>query len=84
MNLFVKATPGASKSEIIGWQETPTSGRVLCVRIAAPAIEGKANAALCKFLAKSLGIPKSQVILERGQNSRIKKILLPDNVILPQ
>jgi uncharacterized protein YggU (UPF0235/DUF167 family) len=40
----------------------------------APALEGKANAALCALLAEELKIPKRNIVLERGQQSRNKLI----------
>jgi len=78
MLLRVKATPNAKQSDIVGWEEEPNVGRVLRVRIAAPPTEGKANAALRDFLAKSLGVPKSQVELQKGSTSRIKTFRIPD------
>lgn len=81
--LHVKATPNARSSSITGWENHPQHGRVLCVRIAAPAVEGKANAALRAFLAESLGLSKSQVILEKGQTSRIKTFGIPEDTPVP-
>ncbi|GAA5482843.1 DUF167 domain-containing protein [Haloferula sargassicola] len=80
MRLRVKATPNAKKSEVLGWEEDPTAGRVLRVRIAAPPVEGKANAALEKFLAQWLGVSRSQVRLEKGGTSRVKCFEVPDEV----
>jgi uncharacterized protein (TIGR00251 family) len=81
--LHVKATPNARTSEITGWEDDPLHGRILRVRIAAPPVEGKANAALRAFLADRLGLAKSQVILEKGDTSRIKTFSVPDDAILP-
>lgn len=83
MKLHVKATPNARKSEVIGWEDDPIRGRVLRVRIAAPPVEGKANTALRSFLAAWLDLPKSKVILERGDTSRVKTFAIPDNHPLP-
>ena len=44
------------------------------VRVAAPAVEGKANTALCAFLARRLDVPKSHVVLARGASSRHKVV----------
>jgi len=46
----------------------------LSVSITAPAVDGKANAALVKFLAKTLGIRKSACQIIRGETSRDKVI----------
>jgi uncharacterized protein len=40
----------------------------------APAIEGKANTALRRFLAEKLSIPQRAIVLERGERSRDKVI----------
>jgi len=40
----------------------------------APAIEGKANTALRRFLAEKLNIPQRAIVLERGERSRDKVI----------
>ena len=81
MRLRVKATPNAKISEVMGWEDDPSGGRVLRVRIAAPPTEGKANAALEKFLASWLGVPKSNVRLEKGGTSRIKTFDVPDRAL---
>jgi len=78
MHLRVKVSPNAKCSEIVGWEQEPNVGRVLKVRVAAPPTEGRANAALRALLAKSLGVPKSQVALEKGDSSRLKTFSIPD------
>ena len=42
------------------------------IKLRAPAIEGKANTALRKFLAEKLSIPQRAIVLERGERSRNK------------
>jgi uncharacterized protein len=44
------------------------------VRLTAPPIEGRANAALVAFMAKVLKVPKSQVTLLSGDTSRLKSL----------
>ncbi|MES2660765.1 MAG: DUF167 domain-containing protein [Verrucomicrobiota bacterium] len=83
MKLCVRATPNARQSEIVGWEADEQAGPVLRVRIAAPPVDGKANAALRDFLAKSLGLAKSKVILEKGTSSRFKTFEIPDGTGLP-
>lgn len=82
MILRVRATPNASKSEIIGWEDDPQAGRVLRVRVAAPPVEGKANEALREFLAKSLKLTKSKITLQKGNSSRYKSFEIPDGTSL--
>lgn len=67
--LTIKAVPNASRSEIVGWM-----GDVLKVRLKAPPVDGKANAELCRFLAATLGLPKSAVTLATGGSSREKRL----------
>lgn len=83
MKLRVHATPNARQSEIIGWEEDAQAGRILRVRIAAPPVDGKANVVLRGFLAKSLGLSKSAVLLEKGNSSRFKTFEIPDGTPLP-
>ena len=65
--LLLSVQPGAKRDEIVGWQ-----GDRLRVKVAAPPVEGAANRALVKFLAKSLGVKRSQIELVRGEKSREK------------
>lgn len=67
--LQIKAVPNAPRSEIVGWL-----GEALKVKVQAPPEDGKANAELCAFLAKTLGLPKSAVRLGRGASSRTKVV----------
>lgn len=82
MQLHVLAMPNARTSEVVGWEDDPRAGRVLRVKIAAPPVDGKANAALRDFLAERFGLPKSKISLEKGDTSRIKKFTLPDGSVL--
>ena len=49
-------------------------GGAVLIRIAAPPVDGKANAALVAFVAKLLGVPKAGVEIIRGETSRNKVI----------
>jgi hypothetical protein len=49
-------------------------GDAIKIKLRAPAVEGKANAALRCFLAEKLNIPKSAITLEHGERSRHKLI----------
>ncbi|MDO9311068.1 MAG: DUF167 domain-containing protein, partial [Nitrosomonas sp.] len=51
-------------------------GDALRIKLAAAPVEGKANAALLKFLAKHFDVPLSQVILRQGDKSRHKVIII--------
>ena len=67
--LEIKAVPNAPKNEVVGWL-----GDALKVKVHAPPEEGKANAELCAFLAKTLARPKGSVRLGRGASSCSKVI----------
>jgi uncharacterized protein (TIGR00251 family) len=72
IRIDVKALPGASKTEFAGIKD----GR-LRIRIAAAPENGRANAELIGFVAKAAGCPKKDVMLLRGEKSRMKTIALP-------
>jgi uncharacterized protein len=61
--------PGAKRTELVGLH-----GEALKIRLAAPPVDGKANAALMAFLAKQLGVTKRDVSLESGDTSRQKRV----------
>jgi uncharacterized protein (TIGR00251 family) len=47
-------------------------GGVVRIRLNAPPVEGKANEALVRFLAKALGVPKGRITLVAGKRGRSK------------
>jgi uncharacterized protein len=49
-------------------------GAAIKIKLRAPSVDGKANAALLNFLAEQLEISKHAIVLERGQKSREKLI----------
>jgi len=61
--------PRASKTSVVGPQ-----GDAIKVRVAAPPVDGKANAELVRFLAKRLGVPRSAVEVVRGETGRRKTV----------
>ena len=69
LTLNLQATPNAPRSEIIGWM-----GDRLKLKIKAPAVEGKANAELLRFLAKVFGVRPNAVTLLRGETARLKVV----------
>lgn len=78
--LSIKVLPNSKKSEVIGWELDINDLPYLKIRLAAPPVDGKANKALCDFLAKTFAVTKRNVSLERGETSRIKRI----KIIAPQ
>jgi len=67
--LHLHIQPGAKTSEVVGLH-----GEALKLRLAAPPVDGKANAALLAFLAEQLGVAKSSLELLRGETSRQKTV----------
>ena len=67
--LVLHIQPGAKKTEIAG-----PHGDALKIRLAAPPVDGKANAALLKFLATTLQTPLAALNLVSGQSSRQKRV----------
>ena len=75
--LAVKVTPNARKSEVTGWGADEQGRPLLLVKLAAPALEGKANKELVRFMADVLDCAKSEVSLIRGETSRTKVLSVP-------
>jgi hypothetical protein len=73
-NLPVRLTPGASADRIDGWDMDADGRSILKVRVRARPVEGEANEALIKLVAKALGVSKSAVVIQRGGQSRTKMI----------
>ncbi len=67
--LSLHIQPGARRSGVAGLH-----GEALKIRLAAPPVEGKANAALLAYVAELLALPKSAVTLKSGQTSRQKVV----------
>ncbi|ANC54640.1 MAG: hypothetical protein ACJAVC_000902 [Brevundimonas sp.] len=75
-NLPIRLQPGAAADRIDGWTTDAEGRPVLKVRVRARPIEGEANDALIRMLAKSLGVPKSSISVGRGGQSRSKMIVV--------
>jgi hypothetical protein len=72
--LTIDASPGASRSEVVGanrWRGA------LRVKIAAAAREGEANEELVRFLAEKLSVPRKSIRILSGERSSIKTVLVP-------
>ncbi len=69
MELDVRVIPRAARDELAGMRD----GRLL-VRVSAPPVDGKANAAVCALLAKAAGVPKGAVAVVRGERAREKRV----------
>ena len=69
MVLELHVQPGASRSEFAG-----KHGERLKVRLAARAVENKANEALVEFLAQHYNVPRRNVRIVSGLRSRRKRV----------
>jgi uncharacterized protein (TIGR00251 family) len=65
--LAIRVQPRARVSEIAGEREG-----IVTVRVAAPPVDGKANAAVCALVARHAGVSKSSVRVVRGAGARDK------------
>lgn len=71
ITLTLHIQPGARKTEFAGLH-----GDALKIRLVAPPVDGKANEALLKFIADTLGMAKTAVSLKSGSTSRRKVLEL--------
>jgi uncharacterized protein (TIGR00251 family) len=69
--LELHVQPGAARSEFAG-----KHGERIKVRLAARAVDGKANAALIEFLAEHFKVPRRNVRIESGLKSRQKRVVI--------
>ena len=77
IKIEVSLTPRASRDQIVGMRDG-----VLRVRVTAPPVDGRANEALRKLIAKRLEVAKSRVRIERGGRGR-RKLLSVEGVDQP-
>jgi uncharacterized protein (TIGR00251 family) len=76
--LLLHVQPGAKRTEIGG-----LFGSALKVRLAAPPVEGKANAELVRFLAEAFGVRQRDVTLVRGEKAREKTVRIERPALRP-
>lgn len=69
VELAVLVQPRASRTRVVGEHDG-----MLKIQLAAPPVDGEANAALLEFLARRLGVPRRQVSLVAGDASRRKRV----------
>jgi hypothetical protein len=69
IDLKVRVIPRSSKNQVGGVRQD-----ALVVKLTAPPVDGKANHALLKFLAKRLGIAPSLLSIEKGASARDKLV----------
>ena len=69
-DLTVRLTPRGGRDALTGVREDG----VILARVSAAPVDGKANEALCRLLAKTLGVAPSRVAVVRGRSSRDKVV----------
>jgi uncharacterized protein (TIGR00251 family) len=69
--IAVRVVPNARREGFDGWL-----GGALKIRLRAPALDGKANAALIDFLAHALDLPRRAITIARGEKSRSKSVAI--------
>jgi hypothetical protein len=67
--IAVRLRPRAHKDELIGMRDG-----VLQARVSSAPVDGKANKALCRLIAKRVGVAPSKVSVVRGAKSRDKLV----------
>jgi uncharacterized protein (TIGR00251 family) len=67
--ITVRLTPRGGRNNIDGWQDG-----VLQARVSAAPVDGKANDALVRLLARALGVPLSRVSIVAGGQARLKQV----------
>lgn len=73
VRITVLVKPRSSREAIEGWKEG-----ALVVRLTSPPVEGAANRALVKLLAKKLSVARSSVRIVTGERSRTKIVEVED------
>jgi len=68
-DLAIRVQPRAKRTEVAGEREG-----AIVIRVSAPPVEGKANEAVCKLIAKRLGVPARAVRILRGETGRDKVV----------
>jgi uncharacterized protein len=71
LRFAVRVRPGARRTAVGGRWDGP-GGPALLVAVAAPAVDGKANAAVVEALAAVFGVRRSRLVIVSGQRGRDK------------
>ncbi|SCZ61921.1 DUF167 family protein [Thiohalomonas denitrificans] len=77
--LSLRIQPRARRDEITG-----PHGGVLKVRITAPPVDGKANAHLLRYLARTFDVNRAQIEMVSGQTGRDKRVRIRSPGQLPE
>lgn len=75
--IAIRVTPRASRPGLVGWRELHDGREELEIRVSASPVDGAANEAVVRLLAKALGVPRAQVKIISGAAGRHKRVVLP-------
>lgn len=67
--ITIKVIAGAKQNSIEDFSDD-----IIKVRINKPAVDGKANKAIIEYISETLGLPKSNVIITKGEKNSIKNL----------
>jgi uncharacterized protein YggU (UPF0235/DUF167 family) len=76
LHLVVRLTPRGGRDAVEGWGHDENGRPYLKVRVAAPPVDGAANAALEILIAKLVKRPKSAVRIVSGDHARLKQLAI--------
>ena len=76
-----RVTPRSGRDEVMGRKVFEDGVQAVCVRVTAAPDGGKANKAVCKAVASSLGVPKTAVEVVSGHTARRKQLSISANAI---
>jgi uncharacterized protein len=74
LRLIVRLTQRGGRDAVEGWARDENGRPYLKARVTAPPVEGAANAALEKLIAKTLNRPRSAVRIVAGGQARVKQL----------
>jgi uncharacterized protein YggU (UPF0235/DUF167 family) len=80
LTLTVRLTPKGGRDAIDGIETLSDGCPVLKARVRAAPTEGEANEALCRLIAKSVGVPPRDVALVAGATARVKRLTIAGDV----
>ena len=81
ITITVRVTPRSGRDEVMGCKVFEDGIQAVCVRVTAAPDGGKANKAVCKAVAASLGVPKTAVEVVSGHTARRKQLSISASAI---
>ena len=76
VSVIVRLTPKGGRDAIDGIDALSDGRSVLKARVRAAPSEGEANDALCRLIAKAVGVPPRNVSIASGATARIKRLII--------